>query len=82
MLSGKRETMQDPIREAQKDLSSVTTEEGLEMVAPLGGNRTVAWSLNRLNEMVARRNQMRQEYEREADDLLRRMDEGLGTYRT
>jgi len=77
-----RSATRGPAKEAETDISTATTEEGWEMVAPSRGNGFTTGTLKRIDELRAQRQQAFEEYMEETAEWLDRADEKLDKYRS
>jgi len=77
-----RSATRGPAKEAETDISTTTTEEGWEMVAPSRGNGFTTGTLKRIDELRAQRQQTFEEYMEETAEWLDRADEKLDKYRS
>ena len=77
-----RSATRGPAKEAENDISTATTEEGWEMVAPSRGNGFITGTLKRIDELRAQRQQTFEEYMKETAEWLDRADEKLDKYRS
>ncbi len=71
-----------PVKEAETDFSTATTEEGWEMVALSRGNGFITGTLKRIDELRAQRQKSFEEYMEETGEWVERADEKLHKYRS
>lgn len=78
----KRSATQGPAKEAETNISTATTEEGWEMVAPSRGNGFTTGTLKRIDELRAQRQKAFGEYMEETAEWIDCADEKLDKYRS